>query len=336
MNLDQDIRKFLSFANKTSAHYKIEPVGPYALKFTPSLLHSPMTVGLLALVHGNETVGLPILNQILEALTRGEIHVDYPVYFALGNVEAAQANVRFLEEDLNRCFGLKTTASLESKRARELETTVLDHCDYVIDLHQTQRASLKPFFIFQYKNSRCLSILKQLNPGLATVLQTNPIGENTGLSTDEYVRSRGGFGTALELGEKGDNQYSELGLEICRNSLFSLRPLKDFETESNFKLELPLYLLNGSFKALDSSYQLHESSMNFKEFKKGQVIGQSQAGDVLAPENGIMLFPRLQNVTAGCDLFHFCTPISPRIIPEAPYPTNPSDQKGPEQALLLS
>jgi len=309
MSLGQQIEKFLAFGGSTTGSYQIETVAPYVLKFTPLTIRKQMTLGFLALVHGNETIGLPILNQLLQFLTTGEVQVDFEIYFALGNVEAAQKNVRFLEEDLNRCFGTDKTASLESARARELEVSLLNHCDYVIDLHQTQRASRKPFFIFQYSSPRCLSILKKFNLGVPTVLQTDPIGENTGLSTDEYLRLRGGFGTALELGEKGDFQHFDLGLDICKRSLLTLSPLPMMNSVSSGNIEFPLYQLQGRFKALDSSYQLDPSLKNFEELRKGMSIGNSERGPILAPESGFMLFPRFQNVLPGCELFHYCTPV---------------------------
>lgn len=310
MLLDQEINKFLSFSQVDTEMVKVESVGPYILRLTPKSIQKKMTLGFLALVHGNETIGLPILNQLLGSLVSGEIKIDFEVYFGLGNVEAAQKDVRFVEEDLNRCFGLADVQSLEGKRAREMESMMLNHCDYLIDLHQTQRAALRPFFIFQYSSPRCLNIMEKINPGLPTILQTDPIGENTGLSTDEYLRMRGGFGTALELGEKGDLQYFPMGLEICKEVLFALPPLSTVASTSiQENLKLPLFQLNGKLKAQDSSWQLDPSWENFKEFKLGQKMGTTNSGDIIAPEDGYLLFPRFSNVKAGEAIFHYCTPI---------------------------
>lgn len=310
MVLNQEISRFLSFSGFQNEAVSIETVGSHILKLTPKHLKSSMTLGFLALVHGNETIGLPILNNLLQSLVTGEIQIDYQVYFGLGNITAAHKDVRFVEEDLNRCFGLLNSNTLESARAREVETLMLNHCDYIIDLHQTQRAALKPFFIFQYSSPRCLTILEKMNPGIPTVLQTDPIGENTGLSTDEYIRARGGFGTALELGEKGDFQHQALGLEICKNAMIVLEPLHLTSHHlQNEALKLPLFQLSGKMKALGSSDQLDLSWKNFGEFKAGQEMGTRGSGVIQAPEDGFLLFPRFSNVKAGDALFHYCTPI---------------------------
>lgn len=318
MNLAQEIRKFEAFSQKATDTFIIETVAPYVLKFTPTLLRKKMPLAFLALVHGNETVGLPILNELLQSLVSKTIEVDFEIYFALGNVEAALKNVRFLDEDLNRCFGSTKTQSIESARARELEASVLNHCDYVIDLHQTQNASRKPFFIFQYSSSRCLAILEKINPGIATILQTDPIGENTELSTDEYLRLRGGFGVALELGEKGDLQYTNLGLDVCKRALTELLPLSKLPSHPQKPLSFSLYQLAGKLKAMDSSDRLDGTLRNFEEIKKGMQLGISQSLPIQAPESGFLLFPRFENIQKGANLFHYCVPVSGPVFLQEP------------------
>lgn len=183
---------------------------------------------------------------------------------------------------------------------------MLDHCDYLLDLHQTVSDAQDPFFIFQYASDRCLQIMEKINPGIPTILQFDQIGLNTGLSTDEYLRKRGKFGTALELGKKGSTHYFELGLSLCQNALDVLVPLDEL-TAIN-KVSFPMYRLDGRFLVSDNQSQLNPGWENMKPFKKGEVLGKSLTGTIHAPADGLMLFPRYRAVGIGQELFFYCTP----------------------------
>src|SRR5690606_18238508 len=216
VTLLNDLESFKKFKNFDNPFCKIEEVAPYILKLTPKNVRTETTLGFLGLVHGNELIGLPILTALAESLTNGTLELNVELYLGLGNIPAALKSTRFVEEDLNRCFGTTNNDSIEAKRARELEVHMLDHCDFLIDIHQTVFSSENPFFIFQYSSQQCLSIIDKWNPispwntGIPVVLQKDQIGNNTGLSTDEYLRQKGKFGTALELGQLNTN--NQLGL----------------------------------------------------------------------------------------------------------------------------
>ena len=102
------------------------------------------------LVHGNETGSLPAIIKIIQSLLTKKISYGGKVSFFLGNIPAAQQNVRFIEMDLNRSFGEKVTANstTEAKRAREL-TPLLQQADIYYDFHQTIMPCLRPFYIFE-------------------------------------------------------------------------------------------------------------------------------------------------------------------------------------------
>jgi succinylglutamate desuccinylase len=307
IDLSQELEKFHQFDGKSSNFVRIESAGPSILKINSCVdVKSKMTVGFLALVHGNETVGLPIINSLIESLLIGEQVVDYDIYFGLGNIPAALKDKRFLDEDLNRCFG-RPGHSMESQRARQLEDQMLNHCDFLIDLHQTVSAAKDPFFIFQFSNLRCLKIINEINPGIPTILQFDQIGSATGLSTDEYMRSRSKWGTALELGQKGSTDYSQLGLEICKGVMEVLKPMEKYDVEPAATLQFPIYRLEGSFKAQDSNSHLDEGFQNLQRINKGQAIGRSEQGAICFPVDGIILFPRYRTATVGQELFYFAS-----------------------------
>lgn len=305
MNLEQELSLFSNFVGMETSHCRISSPGPSILHLqSKSILKSNTTLGFLALVHGNEFIGLPILNSLIQSILSGEVEFNSDIYVALGNIPAALANKRFIDEDLNRCFGKADHQTLESKRARELESLMLNRCDFLIDLHQTISPAENPFFIFQYSNEECLSLIKKWNPGIPTILQHDQIGENTGLSTDEYLRSRKKFGVALELGQLGNSDHFNLGLGICKKAL---KP-------TDFSDNLSFLQISGSYKVKNSSYQLDEGWKNLKSFTVGQRLGEHDQGIILAPVSGYMLFPRYRTLNKGEELFHYCTPFSPRVL----------------------
>lgn len=69
--------------------------------------------------------------------THGDEYPPYEIPDALiANPLAKERNVRYIETDLNRSFGVKTPVSYEEKRAVELGEMLNDY-DLVIDIHRT-------------------------------------------------------------------------------------------------------------------------------------------------------------------------------------------------------
>ncbi len=308
MNLSDSLKIFSSFDGMASPFGKACMVGPYILYLkTKSVEKSPVTLGYLALVHGNELLGLPIINSLIESILNGSLKCASDIYFGLGNIPAAFADKRFIEEDMNRCFGRSDDKTPEAKRARELESLMLNQCDFLVDIHQTIFSSQDPFFIFQYTNQRCLAVMEKWNPGIPVILQNDPLGENTGLCADEYMKSLGRFGAALELGQLGTNDHFDLGFGICKRVLEFTNQDLSHVTSCSDTFKFPLLRLYGSFKVKDSSYKLDAGWKNLSPFKEGQRLGSCDAGEVLAPTDGYMLFPRYRLVNEGQELFYYCT-----------------------------
>ena len=96
--------------------------------------------------HGNESNSVQLAKHLLrqpEVATRE----SFSTTVLLTNTESITRNVRYCDEDLNRCFSLKDLAdesrtSLEAKRAREINTVLGPKgsegaADYILDLHNT-------------------------------------------------------------------------------------------------------------------------------------------------------------------------------------------------------
>ncbi|MBY0553075.1 succinylglutamate desuccinylase/aspartoacylase family protein [bacterium] len=316
-NLDTEISKFRAYAGNISACGQITFAGPDILKFTPNRPLKKLKAGFLALVHGNEVIGLPILNTLIDNLLNGVLAVDFEILFGLGNLPAAYADKRFLSTDLNRCFGPTPIDSTEEKRAREIEQYLLNEVDYLIDLHQTVQASQNPFFIFQYSSPNCFSHLNLMNTKFPVVLQFDNIGDSQGLSTDEYLRGRGRFGVALELGQIGvtKEKFND-GLSVCTNFIKNLNQYENYEQLNvpyTGKMNFPLFEISERLLAPEDNSTLDPIWSNFTKFEKGDTLGMSPAGPVRAPRSGCVLFPKInQTLSKGQNMFFICSELIQR------------------------
>lgn len=322
-----EFRAFSSSENFTGDCGAVTEIAPDILKFVPKNKSNTKTIkiGFLALVHGNEIIGLPILNTLLSGLVAGLIRTEHEIIFGLGNIPAALADKRFLQNDLNRSFGLSSDQTPEDLRARQIEQYLLDEVDYLIDLHQTVQHTLTPFFIFQFSSKNCLSHISLMNSKFPTILQFDAIGETQGLSTDEYLRGRGRFGVALELGQIGlTPEKFDVGVSTCTRFIEKLNRFDSFEQLNlpfSGKIEFPLFEIKERMLAPDDNSKLNPEFSNFARFAKGQFIGTSSSGPIIATTDGCVLFPKLnQSLEKGQHLFFTCTEMEMYAVPKAPKP----------------
>lgn len=333
--LNCELERFRCFCDVESASGHFEVVGPDILKFSPRGVKSQLKIGFLALVHGNEVIGLPIVNTVIEALKSGAITTPHEIYFGLGNLPAAHAGTRFIEKDLNRCFGRRDTDTIEARRAREIEAHMLDHVDYLLDLHQTVHPNQHPFFIFQYSSPQCLQHMALMNTKYPTILQFDAIGDSCHLSTDEYLRSRGGFGVAFELGQLGFGADKfDVGVSTALKLIENTKCRRTFADDNaepvSRRIEFPLYQITDRVQAAGDDTLLENHWINFSEVRAGDVLGQSSAGPLIAPQAGYVLFPKLrQTRSRGQDLMFLCSEIEiddikkPEMLPSPAEPALP-------------
>ena len=117
---ESEIQDFLKLKSDLLNNYQnIYSMDPFGLVFKTE---SEEKIDLLisGLIHGDEVIGIEIINSLLRRLSSKEISCAINLGFLLGNVEAARQSKRYLEEDLNRSFGLKRIDKIEEKRAREI------------------------------------------------------------------------------------------------------------------------------------------------------------------------------------------------------------------------
>jgi len=79
-------------------------------------------VVIIGAVHGNEKIGVQVIESLKKTLNLKEISGE--LYLIIANPRALEQNKRFIDTDLNRLFGETTpqfSAGVEEKRSEEIK-----------------------------------------------------------------------------------------------------------------------------------------------------------------------------------------------------------------------
>jgi succinylglutamate desuccinylase len=253
------------------------------------------------LIHGNEHGTLPAACEFAERLARGEINPGGPVTILLGNVAAALADQRFLEEDFNRVFTFDRPAASLERRLAESVRPILDAADVFLDLHQTQTPTQRPFWTFPW--SRELGDWAHVLAA-APVALTRPAGQSFSQGTcclDEYVRNRGRVGITAELGYRGqDPAQAEAALAVMGrlvnavNALEAGTPMQDLVAQSE---PVTFYATAHVVPGLTSDHKLRPGIENWTYVEENELLSPPDASEVRAPSSGYVLFPKYPKPT---------------------------------------
>lgn len=120
----------------------------------------------LACVHGNETFGLKVLEQ-LHAFKNNKIKTR------IAHEHAIKKKKRYIQTDLNRSFKLGPNASLEAKIAQDIKSEINRwQPDLVVDLH-TSTVKVGKVAILCKKNPKLVKIAKHLGMERIAVMPKN-------------------------------------------------------------------------------------------------------------------------------------------------------------------
>lgn len=126
-------------------------------------------VAVVGSIHGDEPCGA----RAIERFVAGEPTVDRPVKLVVANEEALDANVRYLEEDLNRAFpGDPNADTHEGRLAADLVREVRGCTTF--SLHSTQSYA-KPFALVDAVGAVARSICPHLP--IDELVETGPFAE---------------------------------------------------------------------------------------------------------------------------------------------------------------
>lgn len=221
-------------------------------------------------IHGNETVGVKVLDQLAESLT---INAG-TVYLVYANPKAIEAGVRFTEQDMNRCFAadpetvhFSNGVSYEAARASELKT-ILNRCDALIDLHAFNDLEGEPFIIC---NDLSMDIAKILH---GRIISTGWENLHTG-STDAYMRRAGKVALCIECGPLSKDQlYLSYTLDNVHRFLNYFGLIAYWSPFSNTSdTEKRMFVdIKRSIKKTTADFAFARQFANFEVLKRGELI----------------------------------------------------------------
>lgn len=242
-------------------------------------------------VHGNELTGIQAVRRLRSRFgPRGERLVSGTLTVGLGNPEAVRKNMRgsVLHQDLNRCFKqefLVAPKTYEEKRAAVLAKH-MDDADILIDLHATNAPS-KPFAAGTSCDTTKLALASAFPCDTYVVTPDEIISG----STDGWMDRCGGYGICYESGyAKDEARIHEVmsGLDQLLHG-FGLLPIRKIDGRSQKIVHMTeaLLLEGESFVFAEG-----RGKASFEVFMKGDLLGVMDGKRILAPYDGLLLFPK--------------------------------------------
>jgi len=255
------------------------------------------TVTILGGVHGNERVGVNVVKMLLFEMAAKNI-IGGTLKVALGNIDAIEKNVRFIQKDLNRCFGNPKGSTSEEIRAQALKA-VIAGSDALIDVHST----IKPSDPFVGGLSLDNPLVKQILPHLGIHnLMTGPgWGSPTGepIYADTFAQSMGALGLTVEAGGI-DNPETLLVIKRIRNVLQSLGILKGDPVGS------PIHEFNYNYAyeniVAQPEFSYVKEFQNFETLPAGTVYAEYPDKKLAVDRDSQIVFPKSKaNIVIGSE-----------------------------------
>ena len=246
-----------------------------------------------ALVHGNEVIGLQVLNLFLEKTLKSNHKAPYTFAVLLCNVPAYEKNQRFINKDLNRSFQApidvpKIEKGHEYYRAMEVETAIKKlQPRFIIDLHQTTEPTLSPFFMLPEEESLVLSAVVINNEWPIIIFDSSGFSKD-GKTLMEFARGEKIPALVIEISQNGFDL--NLAKSICEqlfylNAELIIAPPKKDDV-SYFKITQHLTkFITGS--------ELMPGFQNLQQIKENDILGITPAGnEYFCPADGLFIFPK--------------------------------------------
>jgi len=236
-----------------------------------------LKVVILGGVHGNEVCGVHAIRKLAPILKiqQGELRM------IIANSKAVEKNVRYTEENLNRCFRLdkENTGTYEEKLSKEIMRH-LNWADVCLDLHASNSKDSRPFIICRDDRLEYAHIVPVET--IVTGFEKYYSGD-----TDSYMENQSKVGLCVECGYLGDPKSTDVADGCILNFLRGLDLL-----EGNPK--------NVQKKEFELFFQYHNKdkfvlARDFPDFDlvlKDEVIGYDGEKEVKADKDCFIIFAR--------------------------------------------
>lgn len=236
------------------------------------------SVVLMAGVHGNEHSGIVALQRLIdEKFTL----LKWKLTIVFANLAAIEQNIRFVDVNMNRCFGKQLWTTKEEERIQDI-LSYFHEADILLDLHNTIQLSSSPFLITEHKEYVSVFDCEYVVSGLDKL---HPWW------SDGYMNSLWKIGLCLECGSISDDkdQTSDYAYRMVVNFL---RYLNMIEWPSISYLPAQLIMTDTIYISKYEEFTLTKEFGEFEFCRKDQIIGYDWLNVVAAPYDGYIVFAR--------------------------------------------
>jgi succinylglutamate desuccinylase len=242
------------------------------------------TVAIFAGVHGNEKVGV----KMLEKLEKELIVISGTVFLVYANPPAIEADKRFVTKNLNRLFSTKenTENEYEDVRARDL-MGILDGCDAVLDIHSYNSPTGGQFSFCEQNGYDVLKIMDF--PIVVSRVDLDPKMYSS--TVMGYMNQAGGIGICIECGTSNRaDEFLPLALKSAYQFLQYFGCVDttvpyDSVRQQFIKNDRMLYKKNESFRFV-------KDFADFEPLHAGEAFAFDGDEPLVAGKNECIIFPR--------------------------------------------
>jgi succinylglutamate desuccinylase len=288
-----------------------------------------------AAMHGNEQAGIAALKEVHKILTHEKnTNPDFTFFGTfvglIGNKQAVENNVRYIEHDLNRMWEsdfvyqvLKEDLSSQKNEIKEMHEIILALRQYVLtgkfsklyllDLHTTSSDGI---FVICTEDEESKRLAGQLHAPLVRGLLKGISG-----TTLHYFNKNNLGIAATALAFEGGHHEDPLSVKRmvaavfnCMKSIGCIHHINEQKTNDEvlmtYAADLPqsvevIYKYHVQDKL---SWEMKPGFTNFDPVTKGQCLAHDITGPVYSPVDGLILMPLYQK--KGRDGFFIVKPLS--------------------------
>jgi succinylglutamate desuccinylase len=273
-------------------------------------------------MHGNEPAGVEALRLMIkmlevEPITNPAFQFNGRLVAIRGNLQAIQENKRFIEKDLNRQwtkqnvdyvkqYDYKDLGSEEKELKAIIEVVENEIKDYqpekvvVLDLHTT--TAFGGIFSIATDDNESLRIAIELHAPVILGMLDGISGTSLHYFNNENFEPET-VAVCFESGQHNENLSINRAIAAITNCLRTIGCVSAEHVENlhdnllkEYSSGLPKVselILTHSIKEGDN-FEMYPNYKNFQKVVKGEVIAKDKNGDIIAPEDGLILMPLYQ------------------------------------------
>ena len=259
-----------------------------------------MKFAIIGGTHGNEPVGIKVVEQLKNDLETLSFSHDYQTF--IGNPEAQKIQKRYVDSDLNRAFGPHgQSKGYETNRSQELTEKIKGHFDFILDLHTTT-SNMGLTVILTRTDELSLKaacFLQQEIPELKIIVSMRA-GEDC-----PYTSSLAPSALTVEVGPVANNVVATKLVKATYSMVTKLLNF-DFKKDFNYK-DIECYHVYGvqpypeeSPEGPSNEWMIDDriDGHDFCEIKSGDVLFTTIHGEVIKYEGDQVISPLFINEAA--------------------------------------